>query len=99
MYFHHNWKHWKTHLTRTFPNIKDHVLLERANHLLEAAKEIQQLITEDTFRDIVSLIPEDWLIEEAMLLTTDEKRAAYIEFLSSKLNKIDELTKEAINAK
>src|SRR5690606_36222610 len=26
-YFHHNWETWKNHLTRTFPLIKDHVLL------------------------------------------------------------------------
>jgi len=35
LYFHHNWDTWRNYLTRTFPSIKDHVLLERANHLME----------------------------------------------------------------
>ena len=99
LYFHHNWKNWKMHLTRTFPNIKDHVLLERANNLTEASNEIQQLITVEKIKEIVSLIPEDWLLEESMPLTTSEMRGAYVEFLNSKLNMIDLLVKEALDAK
>lgn len=99
LYFHHNWRNWKSHLTRTFPNIKDHVLLERANHLTEASKKIQRLINKDKITEIVSLIPEDWLIEESNPLTSAEMRTAYIEFLDSKLNKIDLLAKEAADAK
>ena len=99
LYFHHNWKQWTTHLERTFPNIKDHVLLERANHLEEASKEIKQFINEDKITEIVSIIPEDWLQEPANDLSVPEMRAAYVQFLSSKLNKIDVLVKEAVNAK
>lgn len=99
LYFHHNWSTWKAHLQRTFPNIKDHVLLERANKLPEASKEIQQLIDKKKISEIISLIPEDWLIEESEELTTTEIRAAYVEFLCSRLNKIDLLVKEALDAK
>lgn len=99
LYFHHNWENWTSHLERTFPNIKDHVLLERANDLSEASKEIQQLIDKDKIIEIVSLIPEDWLIEESTTLTTTERRSAYIEFLYSRLSKIDVLVKEATDAK
>lgn len=99
LFFHHNWKNWKTHLTRTFPAIKDHVLLERANHLTEAAKEIQLLVGEDKIIDIISNIPEDWLLEESNPLSPDEMRAAYIEFMNSKLLMIDSLAKEAQDAK
>lgn len=99
LFFHHNWKNWKAHLSRTFPAIKDHVLLERANHLTEAAKEIQLLVSEDKVIDIISNIPEDWLLEESNPLTPDEMRAAYIEFLNTKLLMIDSLAKEAADAK
>lgn len=99
LFFHHNWKNWKTHLTRTFPAIKDHVLLERANHLTEAAKEIQLLVGEDKIIDIISNIPEDWLLEESNPLPPDEMRAAYIEFMNAKLLMIDSLAKEAEDAK
>ncbi|MFT4537384.1 MAG: hypothetical protein ACI9P5_004768 [Saprospiraceae bacterium] len=99
LYFHHNWKTWETHLVRTFPNIKDHVLLERATHLTEAAEEIQSLIDSDKITKIVSLIPADWLVDESSSLTTSEMRTAYVEFLLSRLNKIDLLIKEASDAK
>lgn len=99
LYFHHNWKTWENHLTRTFPNIKDHVLLERADRLLEAAKEIKEVFNEEKIREIVAIIPEEWLEEESNELTPTEMRNAYIEFLSSKLNRIDELAKEALDAR
>ncbi|MCR9288456.1 MAG: aminotransferase class I and II [Bacteroidetes bacterium] len=98
-YFHHNWKNWETHLARTFPAIKDHVLLERANHLTEAAKEIQNLIDPNKIKEIVTQIPEDWLIEASNALTPDEMRAAYIDFMNAKLSKIESLAKEAEDAK
>ena len=99
LYFHHNWKNWKMHLNRTFPNIKDHVLLERANHLNEASNQIKQSISLEIISEIVSLIPEDWLMDDSMPLTTTEMRDAYIEFLNSRLKRIDLLAKEALDAK
>lgn len=99
LYFHHNWHHWEAHLDRTFPAVKEHVLLGRANHLKEAALEIKQAINEDVIREIVTIIPDDWLGEEAMDLTVVEKREAYFTFLSSRLRKIDLLVKEALDAK
>jgi hypothetical protein len=99
LYFHHNWDNWKNHLTRTLPNIKDHVLLEKASKLEEASIAIQQSLSEKKIKEIVSLIPEDWLTEEIMPLSTDEMRAAYAEFLSSRLKMIDVLVKDALDAR
>jgi hypothetical protein len=99
LYFHHNWRNWETHLSRTFPSIKDHVLLERANHLVEMATEIQRLIPTDLIEEIVFAIPEDWLIEESNVLNPDEMRAAYVRFLSVKLDNIELLAKEAADAR
>jgi len=59
-YFHHDWKSWENHLSRTFPLIKDHVLLQGATKLKEASKEIQDLISRDKVIEIVSKIPEEW---------------------------------------
>ena len=98
-YFHHNWSTWKNHLTRTFPLIKDHVLLERASLLDEASKVIISALNSDTIEDIVSKIPEDWLINESDMLSPNEMRNAYIEYLNSRLLKIDSLVKEAKDAR
>ena len=98
-YFHHNWAKWKSHLARTFPFIKDHVLLPKANKLKAAAVEIQQLLSQDKIIDIISKIPEDWLLSESDSLTPNEMRAAYIEFINAKLSMIDILVKEADDAR
>jgi len=99
LYFHHNWNTWETHLERTFPSIKDHVLLEKAANLIEAGKEIEALVNEETITEIVFNIPEDWLIEELSILKPTEMKTAYIRLLNSKLNKLQLLVKEAIDAK
>ncbi|MCI2229542.1 aminotransferase class I and II [Polaribacter sp. MSW13] len=98
-YFHHNWETWKNHLTRTFPLIKDHVLLQKATHLTEAAKEIKHLINEEKITEIVSSIPEDWLLSESDSLSPTEMRDAYIQYLNTRLSKIDLLVKEAEDAR
>ena len=98
-YFHHNWENWENHLTRTFPLIKDHVLLRQATILTEAAKEIQHLINKDKITEIVSSIPEDWLLSESDSLSSKEIRAAYIKYINTKLSMIDLLVKEAEDAR
>jgi hypothetical protein len=99
LYFHHNWRNWEAHLTRTFPSIKDHVLLDRADDLMKVAADIPNLITPELIQDIVFAIPEDWLMEESNILNPDEMRAAYIRFLNSKRTNIELLAKEAVDAK
>ncbi|WP_397446550.1 HipA family kinase [Polaribacter sp. R77954] len=98
-YFHHNWQTWQHHLTRTFPLIKDHVLLPKATLLKEAAKDIQQLINKTIISDIITKIPEDWLISDGEVLNPDEIRKAYFTFLNAKMVMIDELVKEAEDAR
>ncbi len=99
LYFHHNWKNWQAHLGRTFPGIKDHVLLERATQLPEASFEIQRALSTEKIQEIVAQIPEEWLVEESNPMAPDEIRAAYQEFLGSKLGRIDSLVKEASDAR
>jgi len=99
LYFHHNWGSWESHLNRTFPMIKEHVLLKRADQLDAAANEIRTAIGAEVVAHIVSLIPEEWLIEESDSLTPEEKRNAYIQILNAKISNIDLLVKEAKDAR
>lgn len=99
LYFHHNWKNWEAHLSRTFPSIKDHVLLERADQLTTATQEIKQLVDRATIAAIIACIPEDWLQNEGNILSTTEMRAAYVTFLCAKLDRLDSLVKEAADAR
>ncbi|GEQ86026.1 hypothetical protein ULMS_15340 [Patiriisocius marinistellae] len=98
-YFHHDWKNWEAHLTRTFPLIKDHVLLQSATRLEEASKEIQKLLKPEKIEEIVSSIPENFLLSESDTMSGNDMREAYIKYLNTRLSKIDVLVKEAENAR
>lgn len=99
LYFHHNWNNWQSHLTRTFPNVKDHVLLNRANQLDKASELLKSVLNKDLIDAIVLKIPEEWLIEDSDTLTPVEKRKAYSEILIAKVSNIDLLVKEASDAR
>ncbi|TYB76883.1 HipA family kinase [Bizionia myxarmorum] len=98
-YFHHNWPTWENHLTRTFPLIKDHVLLEFAENLKEASLEIKEKLTNLKTQEIIALIPEDWLRHENDTISPIEIRAAYKTYIEAKLAMIDNLVKEAEDAR
>lgn len=99
LYFHHSWNNWKEHAERTFPPIKDHVLLAKASMLDEAKEEIRNSISNDKLEEIINLIPDDWLEDQPMDISSDEKRKVYSEYLTKRLANIDVLTKEAADAR
>ena len=99
LYFHHNWSTWKEHLDRTFPFVKDHILLQQATALPRAAKEIRESIRPDILREIVSKVPEDWLTHESDPMGPNEMREAYIQFITTKISMLDLLVKEAEDAR
>ena len=98
-YFHHHWDTWKQHLTRTFPLVKDHVLLPQATRLNEAAKQIRLLLSTEKIEEIISKIPDDWLNNDSDSMTSNEMRLAYIDYINAKLSILDSLVKEAEDAK
>ncbi len=98
-YFHHNWETWRNHLSRTFPLVKDHVLLEKANNLAEAAQEISLKLDQNKLAEVIALIPEEWLINESDSMSPNEMRAAYMEYMNAKLAMIHSLVKEAEDAR
>lgn len=99
LYFHHAWNSWKDHAERLFPEIKDHVLLSSATELAEASEIIKRLVDSDGIEDIISIIPEDWLIEESISVSPQERRKAYTEFLVTRLSNIDLLANGASDAR
>lgn len=98
-YFHHNWETWESHLNRTFPFVKDHVLLRMAKQIPEAAQEIKTLYKVDLVKEIVDAIPDDWLTHESDPLGIQEQREAYVTFIDSRFNNLDALQKEAEDAR
>lgn len=85
LYFHHAWSDWQTHAKSPFLFIKDHVLLPYATQLDEADAHFRTLLNREVFEQIVSALPNDWLIWEGSDLTPEDIRKTYIEFLEMRL--------------
>lgn len=98
-YFHHHWATWEQHLTRTFPLVKDHVLLSQATQLRDVASEIKTLLTDAIIAPIIASIPDEWLRHESDELPPDAMRANYHRYLTSRLERMDLLLKEAEDAR
>src|SRR5690606_21093355 len=98
-YFHHNWAKWEEHLQRTFPFVKDHILLGQATLLPQAAQEILGSLDREKIVEIVSAVPEEWLQNQADPMGPEEIRAAYVQFITTKLSMMDLLVKEAEDAR
>ena len=67
--------------------------------LKRASEAIKEIITIDVITEIISKIPEDWLLNEGDFLSPKEMRNAYTTFLNAKLSMIDKLVKEAEDAR
>ena len=98
-YFHHNWRNFDVSAKTSFPYIKDHVLLRQATKLDEADAFAKSVLNEEIFRDIVNLIPEDWLHWEDADETPEQIRDIYFQFLTTRLNHSEIFVNEAKNAR
>ena len=84
LYFHHAWKGWREAAPRPFVAARDHVLLLFAAPIPEVDNALARLLTPNVLGGIVDLVPAEWL-EEAGFTDASEVRAAYVEFLLSRL--------------
>lgn len=99
LYFHHSWDNWEKNAVSPFVMIKDHVLLPQASELDAANEKFKALLTENVLREIVDLIPTDWLYWNDTDLTPEEIKDVYFQFLSLRLAHSDNFLNEAKNAR
>ena len=99
LYFQHSWTDWETQAKSKFSFIIDHVLLPHASKLDVVNKEYSNLLTEATIKEIVQLIPDEWLVWEDTEASPDALRAIYTQFLWSRLNHSEVFTNEATHAR
>ncbi len=99
LYFHHGWTDWRKHAVSPFSLIKDHVLLPKATMLDQAADESAAILNEQRIRDIVNLIPENWLQWEDTDDSSELIRETYFQFLMMRLGNSLIFTKEAKHAR
>lgn len=98
LYFHHTWENWENP-SKPFPYVKDHVMLFKATELDSVNLEFRALLTHERIRDIVALIPDEWLTLHTPFETPELQRKAYIQFLETRIFHSDFFVKEAQHAR
>jgi hypothetical protein len=99
LYFHHAWQNLEEQGRRSFPQIKDHVLLPFATELDSVSDSYRSILTPERILSIVSIIPDEWLVDEATSMSADEIRQVYIQFLETRLSISELFVKEAKHAR
>jgi hypothetical protein len=99
LYFHHDWANYLERSRNSFPLIKEHVLLPFASALQEADATLSEKVTPKLVEEILSLIPDEWLANQPQFATASEQRAAYAEYLLTRLALPRAFVKEAVDAR
>ncbi len=98
LYFHHDWNDWRARSTLPFAQIKNHVLLPFASRITDVDAGMRAAITPQVIADIVAQIPDAWLCDGAPFADAREHRAAYVEYLTRRLDAPRAFVAEAIRA-
>ncbi len=85
LYVHYTWRDPAEHARRPFDAIRDHVLLPYAGSIREADARLAPRVGPQLLRELVALIPDDWLGEERGIGGPEEQRTAYVEYLLGRL--------------
>lgn len=87
------------HAIGPFSHIKDHVLLPQATLLEEVDKDFKRILTEEKIREIVGLVPDDWLHWNDSPGMPQEIRDVYIRFLIDRIAHSDTFINEVRHAR
>lgn len=85
LYFHHSWQQWEEQALRPFTHVKDHVLLPRATELTTVDPGFRSILTTERIANIISLVPDEWLVIDSPFQSAAEHRNAYLRFLELRL--------------
>ncbi|MBK5213829.1 MAG: aminotransferase class I and II [Flavobacteriaceae bacterium] len=97
-YFHHSWDNWEKAAVSPFPYIKDHVLLPQASLIEEINEEMIALLPNEKLREIVNLIPTDWLQWGDSEMEAEAIRQVYYQFLVLRRNNSNNFVKQIQDA-
>ena len=103
LYFHHDWSDYRVRATRPFVQIKDHVLLPVASHIAQLDAELAARLAPPVLAGIVAQIPDAWLGGDGLRIDgrpadADAHRAAYLDYLTLRLEAPRAFVAEAVRA-
>ena len=96
--FQHSWGDVDAAAKSPFAYIKEHVLLPQAKLLDEVNTEFKKILTEETLRGMVALIPDEWLQWRDTEETPEALRETYFQFLFTRITHSEIFTSEAKHA-
>ena len=96
LFFHHDWRSAPSKALSPFPEIQQHVLLSSATSIKQAGEVARERITPNSLKAILNLVPDEWI--EAVDSTAEQRRFAYLEYLSRRLNSSSIFEEEAERA-
>ena len=98
LYFHHQWRGWQERAQAPFPQIQEHVLRPLAGDLSAVDARLRPVLDDAALRRVVASVPDAWLGGEALFADIAEQRAAYLEYLTTRLHGSRRWLQEAIAA-
>jgi hypothetical protein len=99
LYFHHNWDNYLERSRAPFKQVGQHVLLPAASALEETDARLSALVTPELIEGLVGFVPDAWLEGEPRFDGTEAHRAAYVEYLLSRLQTPRDFVREAADAR
>ena len=85
IYPHHRWQDPAAQGRRSFPAIKDHVLLPMAGSLVEADARLATRLDESALWSIIGGIPDAWLPDDEHIGDAHQQREAYLAYFTARL--------------
>lgn len=98
-YFHHSWQNFEQAAKSPFVYSKDHVLLLKASKLQEVDKWAKEILTDTKLKEVVDLIPLDWLEWDDTDLSPEEIRKVYLDFFIQRRDHSTNFVNQAIHAR
>lgn len=99
LYFHYAWDMATLKRQRSFPPIRDHVLLPWATQLAEVDAQMRARLTDETLAAIIADVPTEWLADDPAIGGADEQRATYLAYLVARREASQLFIEEALNAR
>jgi hypothetical protein len=99
LYFHHSWGDFAARSRSRFPQIREHVLLPLAGEVELADAAAPERLTPQRIREIVRLIPDEWLDPGAPFPGAGEQREAYASYLIGRLEASHSFVGEILHAR
>jgi hypothetical protein len=85
LYFHHNWKGWERAANRPYAAASNHVLLPFARSIPEADRELSRKFSAGMLKEVIDLVPGEWLRDEPGFEGERALRAAYLAYFLERL--------------